>query len=244
MSPILVRPVREQLEHDRVIRLLQAKYKRKFEVGINPGATQTAPAGVGDAVLYPDLVLLSQDKARKLQGVVEVETVESVNHLEAMAQWVRLGRLRAEMHLYVPAASIDATRRLCAEFSVPVAEIWTYHAVGDEIRFALIEKSAVSHPPEPKAAAAKAASVKAAQKKAAPAAAAAPKAGGAARPAVKKATAKVAPAKKAAPAKKVVAKAAPAKAGVRPAAKKAAPKKAASSRPAAKPAKKPAARKR
>src|SRR5689334_3620690 len=27
LSPILVRPVREQLEHDRVIRLLQAKYK-------------------------------------------------------------------------------------------------------------------------------------------------------------------------------------------------------------------------
>ena len=32
-----MRPVREQLEHDRVIRLLQAKYKRKFEVAINPG---------------------------------------------------------------------------------------------------------------------------------------------------------------------------------------------------------------
>ena len=45
MSPILVRPVREQLEHDRVIRLLQAKYKRKFEVAINPGNEQSAPVG-------------------------------------------------------------------------------------------------------------------------------------------------------------------------------------------------------
>lgn len=251
MSPILVRPVREQLEHDRVIRLLQAKYKRKYEVGINPGASQTAPAGVGDAVLYPDLVLLSQDKARKLQGVVEVETVESVNHLEAMAQWVRLGRLRAEMHLYVPAASIDATRRLCAEFSVPVAEIWTFHAVGDEIRFALIEKSAVAHPPEPKAPAVKSAPAKSAASKPIPAkptpAAAKASNGSQAKPVVKKAAPKVAPVKKAVPAKK----AAPAKAKASPAAKKAVPKavprKAAgksAAKPAAKTAKKPAARKR
>ena len=37
MSPIFIRPVREQLEHDRLIRHLQAKYKRKYEVGINVG---------------------------------------------------------------------------------------------------------------------------------------------------------------------------------------------------------------
>lgn len=241
MSPILVRPVREQLEHDRVIRLLQAKYKRKFEVGINPGTSQAAPAGTGDGALYPDLVLLSPDKARRLQGVVEVETVESVNHLEAMAQWVRLGRLRAELHLYVPAASIDATRRLCAEFSVPAAEIWTYHAVGDEIRFALIEKTAVAHAPEPRSAAPKAAAPKAAAPKAAaPKAASAPKAApkkAAARPAAKVAVRKPAPKPKAAPARKT----APAKAKAKPAVKKAAPKKAAAKKPAVK---KPAARKR
>ena len=41
MSPILVRPVREQLEHDRVIRLLQVKLKRKHDVVINIGDDQT-----------------------------------------------------------------------------------------------------------------------------------------------------------------------------------------------------------
>ena len=41
MSPILVRPVREQLEHDRVIRLLQAKLKRKHDVAINIGDDQS-----------------------------------------------------------------------------------------------------------------------------------------------------------------------------------------------------------
>ncbi len=62
MSPILVRPVREQLEHDRVIRLLQAKYKRKFEVGINPGNVQAAPIGAGPSAWYPDLVLYSVER--------------------------------------------------------------------------------------------------------------------------------------------------------------------------------------
>src|SRR6188508_388621 len=86
LSPILVRPVREQLEHDRVIRLLQAKYKKKFDVAINPGNEQSAPVGAGPSPWYPDLVL--QERGRKLVGVVEVETAESVNNLEAMSQWV------------------------------------------------------------------------------------------------------------------------------------------------------------
>ena len=145
MSPILVRPVREQLEHDRVIRLLQAKYKRKFEVGVNPGPSLAVPVGTGDAAIYPDLVLQSTDHSRKLMGVVEVETAESVNRLEAMDQWVRLGRLKVELHLYVPSTAIDTTRRLCTDFSVPVDEIWTYHPVGDEIRFTLVQRSATAH---------------------------------------------------------------------------------------------------
>ncbi|MEQ1897212.1 MAG: hypothetical protein ABL971_07480 [Vicinamibacterales bacterium] len=147
-----MRPVREQLEHDRVIRLLQAKYKRKFEVGINPGPSLAVPVGTGDAVMYPDLVLQSTERSRKLMGVVEVETAESVNHLEAMSQWVRLGRLKVELHLYVPSTAIDTTRRLCTDFSVPVDEIWTYHPVGDEIRFTLVQSSTTTHPPAPKSA--------------------------------------------------------------------------------------------
>ena len=81
MSPILVRPVREQLEHDRVIRLLQAKYKRKFEVAINPGHEQNLPIASGASPWFPDLVLQSQERSRKIVGTVEVETTESINHL-------------------------------------------------------------------------------------------------------------------------------------------------------------------
>jgi hypothetical protein len=141
LSPILVRPVREQLEHDRVIRLLQAKYKRKFEVAINPGHEQTAPVGPPPAPWYPDLVLHSTERGRRLAGIVEVETAESVNNLEAMSQWATFARQRAEFHLYVPASSIDVTRRLCADIGIDVTEIWAYHAVGDQLRFVLVQRA-------------------------------------------------------------------------------------------------------
>ena len=114
------RPVREQLEHDRVIRLLQAKLKRKHEVAINVGDEQTAGIKVGAGQMFPDLVLTSHDKAHRLEGIIEVETGESVNHLEAMAQWAHFGRVRAPFHLYVPAAAVDIARRLCTENQVAV----------------------------------------------------------------------------------------------------------------------------
>ena len=47
VSPILVRPVREQLEHDRIIRLLHAKTKRKNDAGMNPGAERNTCRGIG-----------------------------------------------------------------------------------------------------------------------------------------------------------------------------------------------------
>jgi hypothetical protein len=137
-----VRPVREQLEHDRVIRLLQAKYKKKFDVAINPGTSQTTPVLIGTSPWYPDLVLLSTDRGRKPLGTVEVETAESVNHLEAMSQWAAFSRLRAPLHLYVPAASIDTAKRLCADLQIPVAEIWAFSSLGDQMRFALVHRNA------------------------------------------------------------------------------------------------------
>jgi hypothetical protein len=141
VSPILVRPVREQFEHDRVIRVLQAKYKRKYEVAINPGAEQNASVGIGDLVMYPDLVLFSQERSRKMQGTVEVETTESVNTLEAMAEWGPFSRLRAAFFLYVPANTIDTVRRLCTEYNIAPAEIWTFHTAIDQVRFTLVHRS-------------------------------------------------------------------------------------------------------
>lgn len=145
MSPILVRPVREQLEHDRVIRLLQARWRRKYLVSINQGAETVAPVSFGDSVLYPDLVFASAERAHRPEIVVEVETAESVNNLEAMAEWVRFGQLKAAFHLYVPTGSLDSAKRLCQDHRIPVEEIWTYHLVGDQMRFAPVYKA----PPRP-----------------------------------------------------------------------------------------------
>ena len=147
MSPILVRPVREQLEHDRVIRLLQVRLKRRADVAINVGEQQTVPVRIGPVQIFPDLVLTSPDKGHKLLGTVEVETAESVNHLEAMAQWAHLGRARVPFHLYVPAGSVDIAKRLAAENQVNVSEIWSYHTIGDQTRFTMVHRSAPQ--PEP-----------------------------------------------------------------------------------------------
>ncbi len=141
MSPILVRPVREQLEHDRIIRLLHGKLRRRYEAGMNPGSEQNVPVVSGGSSLYPDLALFGQERGRRLQIVVEVETGESVNHLEALAQWAPFSKLRASFHLYVPANMVDVARRLCEDNQIHANEIWSFHMVGDEVRFTLVQRS-------------------------------------------------------------------------------------------------------
>ncbi|MCA1583446.1 MAG: hypothetical protein LC791_01275 [Acidobacteria bacterium] len=141
MSPILTRPVREQLEHDRIIRLLQGRYRRKYEAAINPGNEQNSSVAVGEMAVYPDVVLFSQERNRRLQGTVEVETGESVNTLEALAQWGPFSRLKVPFHLYVPPNSLDTARRLCAEHQIVVAEIWTYHPALDQVRFTMVYRA-------------------------------------------------------------------------------------------------------
>jgi hypothetical protein len=151
VSPILVRPVREQLEHDRIIRLLQVKNRRKYDAGINPGSEQNVPVGTGPTALYPDLVLNSPDRNRRLQAIVEVETGESVNHLEALAEWAQFARTHAAFHLYVPSTMVDVARRLCEENQITVNEIWSFHSMGDDVRFTLVHRvrEAPAPPPPP-----------------------------------------------------------------------------------------------
>jgi hypothetical protein len=143
VSPILLRPVREQLEHDRIIRLLYAKARRRFHAAMNPGIERNAPVGSGKDAVYPDLVLGSPERRHRLQMVVEVETGESINTLEALAEWLPLARLPAAFHLYVPAGSVDVARRLCDEHGIVVNEIWSYHPIGDQIRFTLVHRTPV-----------------------------------------------------------------------------------------------------
>jgi hypothetical protein len=198
LSPILVRPVREQLEHDRIIRLLHGKFRRKHEAAMNPGNEQNMPVGTGPTAIYHDLVLLSPDRGHRLQIIVEIETGESVNHLEALAQWAPFGRVRAAFHLYVPAGLVDVARRLTEDNQIHVAEIWSYHVVGDEPRFTLVHRNRDAAPAQ--------ARPRPAVKPAAPKAAAKPVAKAAAKPVAKKPAVKPVHAAKARPAKAKAAK--------------------------------------
>ena len=140
MSPILTRPVREQLEHDRVIRQLQAKYKRKTDVIINPANEQNQSVTVGELVVFPD-VLVFAEGTKRLLITVEVETGESVNPIEARAEWGVYSKLKVPMHLYVPPPCVEAVKRICDEYQIVVAELWTYTTSFDQVRFTLVNKS-------------------------------------------------------------------------------------------------------
>ena len=148
MSPILIRPVREQLEHDRLIRFLQTKYQKKFEVVANAGDAQAGPVKLSrPAPFFPDLVLLS---GGKIAGLVEIETAESTNNLEALAQWQHFSRARVPFYLYVPVATFDAAQRFCEAYQIGVTEIWTYRAVHEGFDLVRIvnNPSAVANTPK------------------------------------------------------------------------------------------------
>ena len=227
MSPILTRPVREQLEHDRVIRQLQARYKRKLDVIINPGNEQNQSVMIGDLAVFPDLLLYIEG-SRRLVGTVEVETGESVNAIEARAEWGNFAKLKVPLHLYVPPVCVDSVRRICDEYQILVSELWTYSTSFDQVRFTMVYRS-------PDAPVIKIPEKKAPEKPAAPKAVAKPAPKPVAKPAAKPAA--KAPVKAAKPAKP--AKAVKPAAKAKPAAKKPAPKPKAAAKPVAK-AKKPA----
>lgn len=140
MSPILTRPVREQLEHDRVIRQLEAKYKRKTDVIINPGNEQNQSVTVGELVVFPDLLVFAEG-TKRLLTTVEVETGESVNPIEARAEWGVYSKLKVPLHLYVPTAYVEAARRISDEYQIVVSELWTYTTSFDQVRFTMVSRS-------------------------------------------------------------------------------------------------------
>ena len=216
VSPILTRPVREQLEHDRVIRQLQARYKRKNEVIINPGNEQNQSIAVENLVVFPDLLLFAEG-GKRLLGTVEVETGESVNPIEARAEWGVYAKLKVPLHLYVPPACVDAVKRICAEYQIAVAELWTYTTSFDQVRFTMVHRDnsapiakVIVKPSKPPVAA----------PKLAPAPVVAPAPVKAKAPAPK---AKAPAAKKAAPARPEPSRAAKSKPKAKPAAKKSKP---------------------
>ncbi len=128
MSPIYIRPAREQAEHDRLIGFLEAAHDKKYEVLTNKGDARDFALKVGTGTYFPDLIL--QDSKKPVR-VIEIETGESTNKLEALAQWVHFGKSKVPFSLYVPVLMYDAARRFCEQHQVAVAEIWTYRPLFD-----------------------------------------------------------------------------------------------------------------
>lgn len=128
MSPIYIRPAREQAEHDRLTLFLEAKHGTTLDVLINKGDARDYALKIGTGTFFPDLIL---QESGKLVGVIEIETGESTNNLEALAQWVHFGKAKAPFHLYVPVLMVDAARRFCEQNQVTVSEIWTYRSLMD-----------------------------------------------------------------------------------------------------------------
>ena len=147
MSPILIRPVREQIEHDRIIRVLHARLKGEYEVESNLGDDRRATLRIGPRTHFPDIVLTAAGAPKKVLGVIEVETGESVNHLEAMAQWAHFGKARAAFYLYVPVSGVDIAKRLIDDYKISVTELWSYAPAGDRVHFWLVQASSASTTP-------------------------------------------------------------------------------------------------
>src|SRR4029077_17837898 len=85
--------------------------------------------------------LSSLDRGRRLQAVVEVEAGESVNHLKALSGRANLAKIRPAFHLYAPSTMVDVARRLCEDNRIVVTEIWSFHGIGDDVRFTLVHKT-------------------------------------------------------------------------------------------------------
>jgi histidinol dehydrogenase len=138
LSPILVRPVREQLEHDRLIRLLHTKFRRKYEAGMNPGNEQNTPVGTGPAALFPDIVLCSPPgrsgrpsdvvlAAAAIAGVSRVFALGGAGAVAAMAYGTesvpRVDRIVGPGNAYVAEAKLQVATAVAIDSPAGPSEL-------------------------------------------------------------------------------------------------------------------------
>jgi hypothetical protein len=114
---------------------------RRFEVRSNVGNEETVSVRSGGRNCFPDLVLTTKVGGRRVHAVVEVETSESVNHLEAMSEWRHFAKVRGSFYLYVPAGFTELALRLCQASEVNVTEIWAYYAIDSKAKFSMSYRS-------------------------------------------------------------------------------------------------------
>ena len=111
-----------QSVHDRVIEAAANRLDSvNYDIYKNPG--QQKNAGVGDN--YPDIILTKKGE-RTLQFIIEVETADSVNLIEATNQWKKYSTgIKASFYILVPVHSKNLAISLCKQIGIS-ARFGTY----------------------------------------------------------------------------------------------------------------------
>ena len=126
----------------RLIRLLQVKLRRKFEVAINPGNEQNAPVGTGQRRVSGSGVAVARARppAARVIGSRDGRVGQSPRSSGAMDAPGKAARrisppLCACGHGGSRAASVPGQ-------SDRGGRIWSYQSIGDQVRFALVHRVA------------------------------------------------------------------------------------------------------
>jgi hypothetical protein len=111
-----------QSVHDRVIEAAASRLDSvNYDIYKNPGKQKNAHVGNN----YPDIILTKKGE-RSLQFIIEVETEDSVNLIEATNQWKRYStRIKASFYILVPVKSKNLAISLCKQIGIS-ARFGTY----------------------------------------------------------------------------------------------------------------------
>lgn len=111
-----------QSVHDRVIEAAASRLDSvNYDIYKNPGQQKNAHVGNN----YPDIILTKKGE-RSLQFIIEVETEDSVNLIEATNQWKRYStRIKASFYILVPVKSKNLAISLCKQIGIS-ARFGTY----------------------------------------------------------------------------------------------------------------------
>ena len=104
-----------QTLHDRVIQVAATNLQRtgNYTVYTNPGTQHKTRIGN----LYPDIILTPPNN-NNVEFVIEVETSESVNAIEALNQWRAYSNLGGTFYLLVPVESRILAGNICLQYGI------------------------------------------------------------------------------------------------------------------------------
>ncbi len=111
-----------QSQHDKVIQLaLERLDKSNHDVYINPGNEHNV--WIGDN--YPDIVLVKKG-TKTVEFIIEVETNDSINIIEATNQWKKYAtEIKASFYILVPFSKKNLAISLCKQVGI-TARFGTY----------------------------------------------------------------------------------------------------------------------